>query len=140
MEVLHFDHMPDMRKPYLLLTFAGWSDAANVATGGGAFLVEDLQAEHFASIDPEEFYIFADHRTQKHAFQQHSEDAHDDHGADNAPEERQPDNVDQGNGDERAQHHDVALGEVDHLGGFVDQHESERNEAVHTTLRDSANE
>ena len=64
MEVLHFDHMPDMRKPYLLLTFAGWSDAANVATGAGRFLVKHLQAEHFASIDPEEFYIFADQRPQ----------------------------------------------------------------------------
>jgi len=37
---------------------------------------------------------------------------------------------DEGEGEEAAQHHDVALGEVHHLGGFVYQHESERDQAV----------
>jgi hypothetical protein len=64
MDALHIDYMPDMRHPYLLLTFAGWSDAANVATAAGRLLVEHLRAERFASIDPEEFYSFTDMRPQ----------------------------------------------------------------------------
>lgn len=64
MEALHFEHMPTLRRPYLLMTYAGWSDAAGVATAAGHFLVEHLQAERFAWIDPEEFYSFTDQRPQ----------------------------------------------------------------------------
>lgn len=62
MDALQFDYMPDMREPCLLLTFAGWSDAAGVATAAGNFLVDHLQAQRFASIDAEEFYSFVDQR------------------------------------------------------------------------------
>jgi proteasome assembly chaperone (PAC2) family protein len=48
------------------MTYAGWSDAAGVATAAGHFLVEHLQAERFAWIDPEEFYSFTDQRPQAH--------------------------------------------------------------------------
>lgn len=53
-----------MRHPYLLLTFEGWSNAAGVATATGQFLIDHLQAKRFASIDPEEFYSFAEQRPQ----------------------------------------------------------------------------
>lgn len=64
MDALHIEDMPDLRHPYLLLTFAGWSDAAEVATEAGHFLVEHLQAERFAWIEPEEFYSFAAQRPE----------------------------------------------------------------------------
>ncbi len=64
MDALQFEEMPDMRHPYLLLTYEGWSNAAGVATATGQFLIEHLQAKRFASIDPEEFYSFADQRPQ----------------------------------------------------------------------------
>src|SRR5207245_10545626 len=64
MDALHFDDMPTLRQPYLLLTFGGWSDAADVATAAGRFLVEHLQAERCAWIDPEEFFSFTDQRPQ----------------------------------------------------------------------------
>jgi hypothetical protein len=64
MDGLHFEYIPDLQHPYLLLTFAGWSDAAEVATEAGNFLVEHLEAERFAWIDPEEFYSFASLRPQ----------------------------------------------------------------------------
>jgi proteasome assembly chaperone (PAC2) family protein len=64
MDALHIESMPELRHPYLLLTFAGWSDAAGVATAAGRFLVQHLQAERFAWIDPEEFYSFTDSRPQ----------------------------------------------------------------------------
>jgi proteasome assembly chaperone (PAC2) family protein len=64
MDALQFEEMPDMRHPYLLLTYEGWSNAAGVATATGEFLIEHLQAKRFASIDPEEFYSFAEQRPQ----------------------------------------------------------------------------
>ena len=64
MDALQFDDMPDMRHPYLLLTYEGWSNAAGVATATGEFLIEHLQARRFATIDPEEFYSFAEQRPQ----------------------------------------------------------------------------
>jgi hypothetical protein len=66
MDALHFEYMPTLRQPYLLLTFGGWSDAADVATAAGRFLVQHLQAERFAWIDPEEFFSFTDQRPQVH--------------------------------------------------------------------------
>ena len=66
MDALHIEYMPTLRHPYLLLTFAGWSDAAGVATAAGNFLVQHLQAERFAWIDPEEFFSFTDQRPQSH--------------------------------------------------------------------------
>ncbi len=64
LDALHFDDMPNLRNPYLLLTFAGWSDAAEVSTETGGYLVEHLQAERFAWIDPETFYSFGSLRPQ----------------------------------------------------------------------------
>jgi hypothetical protein len=64
MEALQFEHTPNLRQPYLLLTFDGWSNAADVATAAGKILVEQLQASRFAAIDPEEFYSFTDQRPQ----------------------------------------------------------------------------
>lgn len=64
MDALHIEHVPDLRQPYFVLTFDGWSNAAGVATAAGQFLVQHLQAERFAWIDPEEFFSFTDQRPQ----------------------------------------------------------------------------
>ena len=64
MDALHIEYIPTLRRPYLLLTFDGWSNAAGVATAAGHFLVQHLQAERFAWIDPEEFFSFTDQRPQ----------------------------------------------------------------------------
>ncbi len=60
MDALHIEDIPTLRRPYLLMTFDGWSNAAGVATAAGHFLVQHLQAERFAWIDPEEFFSFTD--------------------------------------------------------------------------------
>ena len=64
MDALHIEYIPTLRRPYLLMTFDGWSNAAGVATAAGKFLVQHLQAERFAWIDPEEFFSFTDQRPQ----------------------------------------------------------------------------
>ena len=64
MDALQIEDIPNLRQPYLLLTFAGWSDAAGVATAAGRYLVDHLHAKRFASVDPEDFYSFTDLRPQ----------------------------------------------------------------------------
>ena len=55
---LVFDSKPSLRKPVLLLSFAGWSDAGGAATTAVRYLSDQLLAKKFAAIDPEEFYDF----------------------------------------------------------------------------------
>ena len=47
-----------LRRPILIMAFAGWNDAAESATGAARYLGQIWPARSFASIDPEEFYHF----------------------------------------------------------------------------------
>jgi proteasome assembly chaperone (PAC2) family protein len=64
MEFLRVDHLPSLRAPVMIAAFAGWNDAAEVATGVVNHLVTRWSATSFASIDPEEFYDFTQTRPQ----------------------------------------------------------------------------
>ena len=55
---------PELRDPVLLAAFAGWNDAAEVATGTLRFLMRQWHAEPCAEIDPEEFFVFTETRPQ----------------------------------------------------------------------------
>ncbi len=59
MEHIHYTEQPTLRRPVLLLAFAGWNDAAEVATTAVRFLIQRWDAKKFAELDPEEFYNFA---------------------------------------------------------------------------------
>lgn len=59
MDPLTFESHPTLRRPVLVLAFAGWSDAGASATTAARYLSEQLMATKFASIDPEEFYDFS---------------------------------------------------------------------------------
>jgi proteasome assembly chaperone (PAC2) family protein len=59
---LVIDQLPTLRQPVLILAFAGWNDAGEAATSAAQFLCSRLNATKFASLDPEEFYNFAEHR------------------------------------------------------------------------------
>ena len=50
---------PTLRRPVLILAFAGWNDASEVATTAVRFLVSRWETKKFAEIDAEEFYNFA---------------------------------------------------------------------------------
>jgi predicted ATP-grasp superfamily ATP-dependent carboligase len=56
---LAFEARPSLRKPVLILSFAGWSDAGASATTAVRYLADQLLAKKFASIDPEDFYDFS---------------------------------------------------------------------------------
>ena len=53
-----------LRRPILIMAFAGWNDAAEAATTAVRYLGSSLHAEKFAEIDPEEFYHFGLTRPQ----------------------------------------------------------------------------
>ena len=63
-EPLTFESQPALRRPVLILAFAGWSDAGTSATTSVRYLTEQLIAAKFASIDPEDFYDFSIQRPQ----------------------------------------------------------------------------
>ena len=64
MNALRLFHRPALREPLLVLAFLGWNDAAESASSGIRYLRRLAQAEPFAEIDPEEFFIFTEQRPQ----------------------------------------------------------------------------
>lgn len=62
MDALKIQELPSLRSPILIAAFAGWPDAAEVASGTARFLSRKLRARRFAEIDPEEFYVFTETR------------------------------------------------------------------------------
>ena len=62
MDALKIQELPSLRKPILIAAFAGWPDAAEVASGSARYLARKLRAQRFAEIDPEEFYVFTETR------------------------------------------------------------------------------
>src|SRR5713101_6466450 len=63
-EALRFTEEPRLRDPVLIMSFAGWNDAAEAATGAVKYLVRKWSATKFAEIDPEDFYDFTETRPQ----------------------------------------------------------------------------
>lgn len=56
---LQMDDLPtDLRRPILLVAFAGWNDAAETATTAARFLLQRWPRQRVATIHPEEFYHF----------------------------------------------------------------------------------
>ncbi|MBN2181003.1 MAG: PAC2 family protein [Sedimentisphaerales bacterium] len=49
---------PNLQNPRLLLGYSGWMDGGDVSTGTVQCLVEKLEAEKLADIDPNGFYIY----------------------------------------------------------------------------------
>lgn len=62
MDFITIDQLPELRAPIFIAAFAGWNDAAEVATGAVNHLIKTWSATRFAEIDPEEFYVFTETR------------------------------------------------------------------------------
>jgi proteasome assembly chaperone (PAC2) family protein len=62
MDDLRIQELPSLRRPTMIAAFAGWPDAAEVASGSARYLVRKLRARRFAEIDPEQFYVFTESR------------------------------------------------------------------------------
>lgn len=62
MSYLQIHQTPELRDPVLIAAFMGWNDASEVATWSVRYLIQQWAATRFASIDPEEFYVFTEVR------------------------------------------------------------------------------
>ena len=50
---------PTLRNPRLLLGFSGWMDGGEVSTGTIKYLIDMLDTEKFAEIEPKGFYLYS---------------------------------------------------------------------------------
>ena len=64
MSGLILERQPALRRPILILAFAGWNDAGQAATNAVRFAAEQLTATPFARVDPDDFYDFTVLRPQ----------------------------------------------------------------------------
>lgn len=58
-DILKIHRLPALEEATLVLAFSGWMDGGDVSTGTVQRLVHLLEAETFAEIDPEPFYIYS---------------------------------------------------------------------------------
>jgi proteasome assembly chaperone (PAC2) family protein len=61
-EYVQFSSTPELREPIILVAFAGWNDASQVATFSLTTLLTLWGAQKFAEIDPETFFVFTETR------------------------------------------------------------------------------
>ncbi len=59
---LTLQRIPTLRNPILVMAFEGWNDSGEAATTAAQVLVADWDGSRFASIDPEEFFVFTETR------------------------------------------------------------------------------
>jgi proteasome assembly chaperone (PAC2) family protein len=65
MDIIKMDgDWPELKNTILVAAFSGWNDAADAATSAVRYLSEQVSAEFFATLDPEEFYVFTETRPQ----------------------------------------------------------------------------
>lgn len=64
MDHLIVDEVPELRSPIMVVSFSGWPDAQEAATGAIKHLAKQLNTRKFASIDAEDFYVFTRTRPQ----------------------------------------------------------------------------
>jgi len=59
---LSLQRIPTLRNPVLVMAFEGWNDSGEAATTAAQLLVSDWDGSRFASIDPEEFFVYTETR------------------------------------------------------------------------------
>jgi proteasome assembly chaperone (PAC2) family protein len=59
---IHIDHLPALKRPFLIAGFDGWGNALDVSKAMVEFLVRKLNADFFARLDPDLFYRFDESR------------------------------------------------------------------------------
>lgn len=58
MDEFLLDNPPQLHDAVLIAAFSGWSDAGEVATSAGRWLLSQWTSRRFATLDPEEYYDF----------------------------------------------------------------------------------
>ncbi len=60
--MIHIKELPDLKNPVLIAGFDGWGNALNVSNAMAAYLIRQLNARHFADLDPDSFYRYDEQR------------------------------------------------------------------------------
>lgn len=58
-ESLRVEDLPQLDGGRMVVAFSGWMDGGDVSTGTVEWLIDQTEAEGFAEIDPEGFYLFS---------------------------------------------------------------------------------
>ena len=53
---------PELRNPLLVAAFEGWNDGGSASTNAVRRMIKAFEAERFARLDPEEYYVFSENR------------------------------------------------------------------------------
>jgi proteasome assembly chaperone (PAC2) family protein len=53
---------PELRNPIMVAAFEGWNDGGSASSNAVRRLIKEFEAERFARVDPEEFYVFSENR------------------------------------------------------------------------------
>ena len=61
-QAIQLDDLPPMKDPLLIAGFEGWGNALDISRGMVDYLIEKLNAKSFATITPDLFYRFDEHR------------------------------------------------------------------------------
>lgn len=59
---IRMDYLPKLKDPLIIAAFRGWNDGGQAATNTMRKMIEAFDAKRFATIDPEEFYVFSENR------------------------------------------------------------------------------
>jgi len=59
---IQIKELPPMKKPLLIAGFDGWGNALKISSGMAAYLVRKLNAEQFATINPDAFFRYDEAR------------------------------------------------------------------------------
>lgn len=62
MNAIRVDAIPKLKNPLLIAAFSGWNDGGQASTNAVTRMLRQFEAKPFASIDPEEFYVFSENR------------------------------------------------------------------------------
>ncbi len=60
--MIQIKELPNLTNPVLIAGFDGWGNALNVSNGMAAYLIRQLNARHFADLDPDAFYRYDEQR------------------------------------------------------------------------------
>ena len=61
-DIIQLESRPSLRNPLMIMAFRGWNDGGVAATNVVKTLIQAFDATRFATMDPEELYVFSEHR------------------------------------------------------------------------------
>ena len=62
MNHIQVETLPKLRDPILIVAMRGWNDGGRASTNALKYLIRSFEANQFASMDPEDFYVFSENR------------------------------------------------------------------------------